>query len=80
MRSINDLQALALRELSGAERRGTVVAELTGSAIPEAADDAVSALLKPQPRNTRRLQTGRPQPKPMRKPILRGRARNMNCS
>jgi hypothetical protein len=47
VRTITDLQALALAELSGAERRGTVVAELTGSPIPADADDvAVSALLK----------------------------------
>ena len=47
MRSITDLQALAMAELSGAERRGTVVAELTGSPIPVDSDDvAVSALLK----------------------------------
>jgi chromosome segregation ATPase len=34
MRSLQDLQALAVAELSGAERRGTVVSELTGSPIP----------------------------------------------
>jgi hypothetical protein len=46
MRTITDLQALAIAELSGAERPGTVVAELTGSPIPVDADDAVSVLLK----------------------------------
>jgi hypothetical protein len=46
MRTLQDLQALAMRELSGDEKRGTVVAELTGAAIRDTADDVVSVLLK----------------------------------
>ena len=34
MRTWNDLQALAMPELAGRERPGTVVAELTGAPIP----------------------------------------------
>jgi len=45
MRSLSDLQALALAELNGTERRGTVVAELTGGGYP-ADQDVSAALLK----------------------------------
>jgi hypothetical protein len=47
MRTITDLQALAMAELSGTERRGTVVAELTGSPIPaDSGHDLLTELAK----------------------------------
>jgi hypothetical protein len=47
MRTITDLQALAMRELNGNERRGTVVAELTGSPIPaDSGHDLLTELAK----------------------------------